>query len=115
MKRTKGTAIHCSSLALAIFGLGFCVVLPRLDAQTLGHATPAATDRAGLAGATSPELVKGQFAANIPKNMRLNASALVRVSIWDKTAAAQARAMLEAGPVVATDVRVGRLLCCKSS
>jgi hypothetical protein len=32
------------------------------------------------------------------------------VSIWDKTAEAQARAMLESGPIVATDVRVGRLL-----
>jgi TonB family protein len=106
----KGTAIRWPWLAQVVAGLVFCWIPHRLEAQPLGHAAHVAADSVGLAGAASPVLVQGQFAARIPKNMRLNASTLVQVSIWDKTAEAQARATLPAGPFAATDVRVGRLL-----
>jgi TonB family protein len=110
MDEQIGTASRWPWVALAIVGLGFCGMPHRLDAQPLGPSAPVATDKPGLVAAVPQALVQGHFAAKIPKNMHLNASTLVQVSLWDKTAEAQARAMLEAGPLVTSDVLVGRLL-----
>jgi TonB family protein len=97
-----GSAIRWPWLALAIFGFSFCMMLPRLDAQPKGPA--------GLYATAAPALQKGQFAARIPKTMRRNASTLVKVTIWDKRADAQARTTLEADPLAIADVLLGKLL-----
>lgn len=61
-------------------------------------------------GAAIPSLVDGCLVAKIPKTMRRNASALVRVAIWNKRAEAQARAALASAELVCSDVRIGGLL-----
>lgn len=107
----RGTSLYRPGLSLAIVGIGLCVTVLRLDAQP-PLPRPAARAAAGaeFSGPSPPALLKAQIAIAIPKNMRLGASTLVRVTIWDKRAEAQARATLPAGPLVPTDVLVGRSL-----